>query len=76
MIRQVRLRSIEATGWWRVIRPLSWPLVACSPLLLRDCLLPCAGVLSVCESARTQFAELAPVWQRIHAIIADENVEK
>jgi hypothetical protein len=33
-------------------------------------------MLRVCQQARVQFAELAPVWQRITAIIADENVEK
>jgi len=36
----------------------------------------CAAVLSVCESARAQFAELAPVWQRIYESIQEENVEK
>ena len=37
---------------------------------------PQTGVLSVCQQARTLFSELAPVWQRIYAIIAEENVEK
>lgn len=31
---------------------------------------------SVASAARSQFAELAPVWSRVRAIVAEENVEK
>lgn len=34
------------------------------------------GVAALCQQARAQLNELAPVWQRIHTIIADENAEK
>lgn len=76
------------TQRWIEAQQLSWPIGGCilrctlavDAVLTAVCvclhLCLCAGVLSVCESARTQFAELAPVWQRIHAIVADENVEK